>query len=248
MVEDAAQNRKFYIKASLLFYLSWIVTFEAVGKYAATLPTRDLTLPLDRLIPLMPLFIWPYELCYVFPFLPLLVLKDWHRFNRAILAVILANLTAYVVYVLLPISFPRPQLGKSLSDIVLGMEYSVDFYPGANKLPSLHVAFAWIVYFVCRKQNLKKAAEAFMLLFVILITVSTLFVKQHILVDTVTGVLWAFGAWWLSQFLYSQLVDLENDPRIALKQLLKKVLPFVFLFMAVLFLAADLHWERIVKW
>ena len=75
MVTAAAAEKRFYLKASLLFYLAWILVFETVGKYAATLPTRDLTLGLDKMIPVAAVFVWPYELCYLFPFLPL----QWGR-------------------------------------------------------------------------------------------------------------------------------------------------------------------------
>jgi membrane-associated phospholipid phosphatase len=248
MVTTAAAEKRFYLKASLLFYLAWILVFEAVGKYAATLPTRDLTLGFDRLIPVAAVFVWPYELCYLFPFLPFFLVKDWHKINRAILAVILANLTAYVVYFALPISFPRPELGRSLSDVVLRLEQNFDFKPGANKLPSLHVAFAWIVYIICRKQDLKKRTQALILGGAMLITVSTLFTKQHIILDVVFGVAWAFVAWWASGFLYPRLADVEAEPRTALKQMFRTILPGAAVFLVALFATADILWKRIYPW
>lgn len=143
------RDRKFYIKVSLVVYFTWAVVFEAVGWYASTLPAEDLTTHVDRQIPFIPVFIWAYLLCYVFPFLPLFVIKDWHRFNRGLLAIILANISAFTVYLTFPISFPRPELGHTLSEHLLSFIYGVDFHPGANKLPSLHVTFAWIIYLVC---------------------------------------------------------------------------------------------------
>ncbi len=216
------QERKHYIKITLLVYGIWIVVFEAVGRYAATLPTRDLTTFLDRLIPLVPEFIWPYELCYVFPFLPLFAIKDFHRFNRTLLSIIFANISAFIVYLTFPIAFPRPELGQSLSERILYLEYAGDFYPGANKLPSLHVTFAWLVYFACRKQRLSKAGDAIVLLTAILITLSTLFVKQHIILDVVAGILWAFAAWGSANYLYPFLVEPQAPAPVALKEMLKR--------------------------
>ena len=126
-------------------YGAWIVAFEAVGRYAATLRTVDLTTPWDAAIPLIPAFVWAYELCYLLPFLPLLVLQDWRRFDVALTAMVIANLTAFAVYLLVPESFPRPALGSTLSERVLALEYAMDFSPGANNLPSMHVAASWIV-------------------------------------------------------------------------------------------------------
>jgi protein-S-isoprenylcysteine O-methyltransferase Ste14 len=216
------QDRKHYIKITLLAYAIWIVMFEAVGRYAAMLPTRDLTTFLDRQIPLIPEFIWPYELCYVFPFLPLFVIKDFHRFNRTLLSIIFANLSAFILYLTFPIAFPRPELGQSLSEKILYLEYASDFYPGANKLPSLHVTFAWLVYFACRKQRLSKAGDAIVLLTAMLITLSTMFVKQHIILDVVAGVLWAFAAWGTANYFYPLLADPQEPAPLALKKMLKR--------------------------
>ena len=72
-----------YAGILLVAYAIWFVTFMAVGRYAATLRTRDLTSALDRAIPLVPAFVWPYELCYALPVAALFVLRDFRRFDRA---------------------------------------------------------------------------------------------------------------------------------------------------------------------
>jgi membrane-associated phospholipid phosphatase len=239
-------ERRYYFKVSLLAYLVWIIVFEAVGLYAATLPTRDVTLPLDRRIPLIPEFIWPYLLCYVFPFLPLLVVKDWHRFNRALLAIILANAAAFLVYVLLPIAFPHPELGPSFSDRVLALQFRYDFKPGANKLPSLHVTYAWIVYLLCRKQGLGRLRNGLILLAAALISVSTIFVRQHILLDVLTGAAWAFAAWFAAGRLYPRLAPAGAAPAEALRRLIGRAALPLLLYTTLLIFLADLHYRRIL--
>lgn len=240
------QERLHYLKISLLAYLIWIIVFEAIGWYAVTLPTKDVTLPLDRHIPLIPWFIWPYLLCYVFPFLPLVVVKDWHRFNKALLAILLANATAFLVYILWPIAFPHPELGSGLSDRILAFQFQYDFKPGANKLPSLHVTFAWLVYLVCRKQGLGRFRECLIFLTAMLISVSTLFVKQHIVLDVLAGAAWAFAAWFAAGRLYPRLAAPGMGPAEALKRLMgKTALPFL-LYTALLVFLADLHYRRIL--
>src|SRR4030042_1569341 len=91
-------ERKFYIKVSLLVFLVWLILFELVGRYAAKLPTHDITSFFDKQIPLVPQFIWPYMMCYSFPFLPLLVVEDYHRLNFTPLSIILANFSAFILY------------------------------------------------------------------------------------------------------------------------------------------------------
>jgi hypothetical protein len=66
---DEARARRHYAKVLVVVYLAWIVAFQIVGRYAQTLLTRDLTTAWDRAIPFVAAFVWPYEVCYVFPFL-----------------------------------------------------------------------------------------------------------------------------------------------------------------------------------
>jgi len=221
---------KFYLKVSLTVYVIWLIVFEAVGWYANTLPTKDITSFMDREIPLIPEFIWPYMLCYVFPLVPLFVIKDWHRFNRALLSIIVANLSAYIVYLIFPVAFPRPELGQSISERLLSFEYAIDFYPGANKLPSLHVIFAWIVFLACRGQRLNKFGDVIIFLIAVVISISALFVKQHILIDVVAGIIWAFIAWILAGYIYRSLIDSKMDPMTGLRHMVKKLIPVVLLY------------------
>ena len=226
-------DRRFYIKISLAVYFIWAIVFEAIGSYASTLPARDFTTYIDNQIPLIPVFVWAYVLCYVFPFLPLFALKDWHRFNRALLSIILANLSAFILYLIIPVSFPRPELGQSLSERLLSFIYGVDFHPGANKLPSLHVTFTWIIYLACRGQRLNRFGESIVFLLAVMITFSALFVKQHIVLDVGVGVFWAFSAWILSGYLYRFLTNPFTDPRAGLKQMTRRLVPIFFIFSAV---------------
>ncbi len=228
-------ERKFYIKVTLLVFLVWLILFEAVGWYAVDLPTYDVTTFIDHQIPLIPQFIWPYLLCYVFPFLPLLVVKDWHRFNLTLLSVIIANLSAFILYFIFPVAFPRPELGQSLSEHLLSFLYRVDFHPGANKLPSLHVTFTWIVYLACRGQRLNRLGQMIVFFVAVLITLSALFVKQHVVADVAAGLCWAFASWVLAGNLYKVLTSPNVDPRTGLKQMMKKLAPIMFLFAVVVF-------------
>jgi membrane-associated phospholipid phosphatase len=68
-----------------------------------------------------------------------------------------------------------------------------------------------------------------------LITLSALFVKQHVIADVVAGVCWAFTAWSLAGSLYKFLIRKNIDPRTGLKQMLKKFAPIMFMFILVIF-------------
>jgi membrane-associated phospholipid phosphatase len=227
MKTDAKQ----YTKILLIGYAAWILLFQIVGRFAATLPTFCPITPLDRIIPLVPEFIWIYQFCYVFPLLPLLVVKDYHRLNIAILAAIFANLTAFSIYLLFPIAFPHPELGQSVSERLLAFEYAADFQPGANKLPSMHVTFAWLIFLACRKQKLKRTGEIAIGSIAVGITVSTLLVKQHIVLDVIFGLIWAIGSWQLAKAMYPRFIRGAAEPRLALRKAFRSGLPAQCLWM-----------------
>ncbi len=229
-----SEIRKDYLKITLVFYLVWASVFILEGLYANSLPTSDLTSSIDKRIPLLPGFVWFYILCYIFPLVPLFFVQDWHRFNLALIAFAMCTFVAFIGHLLLPIAFPRQQLGASISENLLKFIYLNDFRPGAQNFPSLHVSFAWIIYLTCKKQGMKKIYELLILLLAGLIILSTVLVKQHLFIDIVGGTLLAFLIWFILQRSYSVHVNPKEDPRLALKLIARKTLPFFYICGAVL--------------
>ncbi|HZX41871.1 MAG TPA: phosphatase PAP2 family protein [Myxococcaceae bacterium] len=203
----------------MIGYLLWVVVFEAVGRFASTLATTDVTFEADRRIPFCAPLIWVYELCYLMPLLPVFLVHDWHRFNRLVLAFVLANVVACAAYLWYPVDFPHPVPGTDLSGRLVALEYSVDFHPGANHLPSLHVAVAWLVWLACLGRGTLRAVPLFST--AVAISVATLLVKQHVLVDVVGGIALAPATWMVSGRLYPALVK-EAGPREALGRVARR--------------------------
>jgi membrane-associated phospholipid phosphatase len=110
----------------------------------------------------------------------------------------------------------------------------------------VHVTFAWIVYLLCRSQGLGRVREGLILLTAALISVSTLFVKQHILLDVLAGAVWAFVAWGAAGRLYPRFAPAGTSPARGLNRLIgRAALPFL-LYTALLIFLADLHYRRIL--
>jgi len=97
------------------------------------------------------------------------------------------------------------------------------------------VTFTWIVYLACRGQRLNKFGQTAVFFVAVLITLSALFVKQHVVADVVAGLCWAFASWVLAGNLYRYLASPTVDPRTGLKQMMKKLTPIMFLFAVVVF-------------
>ena len=231
------RERRYYIRIALTVYAVWAVFYEAVGRLAATLPTLDWTTTLDRAIPLTPSFVWVYSFCYIFPFVPLFVIRDWHRFNRALIAIAVANLPAFVVFIVFPVAMPRADLGSSASERLLALIYTADFHPAVTSFPSLHVIFAWLIFCMCRGGRWGRVGDVMIFTVAAGITISTLFVKQHIILDAAAGVVWAIMAWKLAGILYRKLADPHAEPRVALRQVLRRLMPITLASGMLLFLA-----------
>jgi membrane-associated phospholipid phosphatase len=218
-------ERKYYVRVFIAAALTWLAAYELVGRVAARLATTNLTLPLDRTIPLVPEFVWLYAFCYIFPFVPVLVTRDWHRFNRGLLAMAIANIAAFIVYLVFPVAIPRAELGSSISERMLAFIYWLDFEPAVTEFPSLHVFFAWLIYLMSRRQRLSRWGDALLFLVALGITVSTVLVKQHFILDVLAGLIWAAGSWIAATALYARLTPLSVSAPVALRQMMSRLSP-----------------------
>jgi membrane-associated phospholipid phosphatase len=218
-------ERKYYLRVFIVASLVWLAAYELVGHAAARLTTIDLTTAVDRRIPLLPSLVWIYAFCYIYPLVPLFVTRDWHRFNRGLLAMAIANTTAFIVYLVFPVAMPRAELGASISERMLAFIYWLDFTPAVTELPSLHVFFAWLVYLMCRRQRLNRLGDALLFSVALGITVSTVFVKQHFVVDVVAGLIWAAGSWHAASLIYARLVPAAADAPTALRLVMARLSP-----------------------
>jgi membrane-associated phospholipid phosphatase len=199
---QAAQIRH-RLQICLPVYAIWVLTYESVGRYASTLPGVDVTTALDERIPFRPGWIWIYLFTYIVPLVALLVVRDEQRVYRALFAVALASLSAYAVFIVFPVRLPRPELGGGLNDQLVALAQSLD-HP-ANQLPSLHVANAWILYETVAGERRSPWFRACAFALAVGITLSTLFVKAHVVLDVVTGAFWGPLAYWLAGQLHERL-------------------------------------------
>jgi membrane-associated phospholipid phosphatase len=201
MLQAAQLRHRFQV--CLPAYALWVLTYEAVGSYASRLPGVNLTTTIDELIPFRPGWIWVYVFTYVVPVAALLVVRDDQRVYRALLAVGLASLSAYLVFIYFPVKLPPPPLGTGLNDQLVALAQSVD-HP-ANQLPSLHVANAWILYATVAGERRERWFRASAAALAFAITLSTLFVKAHVVLDVVTGAVWGPTAYWAAGQLHERL-------------------------------------------
>lgn len=164
---------------------------------------------LDDKIPFIPEFIYFYILWYLLLFLvPLLVLKySKKNFNNYILTSISFITIEFLLFVAFPTTINRYQFDvNNLSTFLVDLIYKSDT-PVYNLFPSGHCAYAFLfVTLVLDTKNIKINTKFFISIISLLIILSTLFIKQHVLIDVI-GALIIIPLYY---FVKKQNIDLER--------------------------------------
>jgi len=175
-------------------------------------PTFTPLVGLDRAIPLRPEWMLVYGSLYVFVvILPLLVVRERTLIRRGMQAYLMVMVLAYAGFLLYPTSGPRPGdvAGGGFASWTLRLAYSLD--PPYNCFPSLHVAYAFVSALICYRIHRGVGLAA--AIWAALIGVSTLYTKQHYVVDVISGALMAFAAYGLFLRTHCRAAIANNDVR-----------------------------------
>lgn len=181
------------------------------------MPSRTLHQPelaFDRAVPLKPSWALVYGSLYGFLILlPVLIVRQQEQIRRTVLAYLMVWTTAYVCFLVYPTVASRPAkvIGEGFGVWGLGLLYSAD--PPYNCFPSLHVAHSFVSALTCFRVNRGVGIAA--ALCASLIGISTLFTKQHYILDVIAGIFLACVAYVLFLRKYPREEIPELDRRVA---------------------------------
>lgn len=151
----------------------------------------NFTLGLDNKIPFIASFIIIYVLAFVQWIVGYVVIARESKevCYKYLSAELIAKFLCLIFFFVLPTTMVRPEIASS--GFTLGLVkfiYAMD--APVNLFPSIHCLESWMVFrgsLACKKvPNLYKVI---MLIFSILVCLSTVFVKQHVVIDIVGGIL-----------------------------------------------------------
>jgi membrane-associated phospholipid phosphatase len=169
--------------------------YLGVNRLVGDGPFHRLDLPIDHQIPYLPIFVFPYVLVYFTPALAAIFLRDRAELYRAFLAFGLNAAICFPIFLLLPVELPRENpIPDSLSGHLLAWVHRLD--RPVNCFPSHHVSTAFTTFFAVRRQE--PIWGGVFGVCAVMIAISTLFVKQHYLVDVPAGIGIACLTLWLS--------------------------------------------------
>ena len=169
--------------------------------------SASLLLAIDRKIPFKPRWVWVYSLLY-YPFVvsTILTIRDFRQFAYTAANFMILLAMQVTIAFLFPVRTPAHwriyDAKNSISEKFLSVVHSVD--KGGNCFPSMHIAVVTLsALHTTTNLHDKLGMNAYAVFALpILIAVSTLFTKQHYILDIPAGVALAIAVFMLHRFIY----------------------------------------------
>ncbi len=191
---------KEFSHVALLFY--WVIygLFFLYFERIRTCTYNTVECSLDAYIPFVPLFIVPYFFWFVYLIGMLLYtfFCDVAAFKKYMWYIILTYSVTIVVYFVYPTKQElRPVIEEGASGLARIVSGLYVFDTNTNVCPSIHVLGSLAVFFTSRECKPFKKPWIKLVFFVlaVLISVSTVFLKQHSAVDILAAVVVALGCY-----------------------------------------------------
>jgi membrane-associated phospholipid phosphatase len=217
----ASLTRPYRVTVPMVLMMLLVPCYIFIAERMPGRPAHAPALAWDRALPLRPAWALVYGCLYLFLIvLPVLVVREEELIRRTVLAYLVVWIAAYVCFLAWPTAAPRPIEVGGGGFAVWGLRFLYSADPPYNCFPSLHVAHSFVSALAVRRVNRGVGTAA--LAAASLVALSTLFTKQHYVVDVAAGVLLAGAAWVI--FLRSAPPDAPDADRRAAPALAALVL------------------------
>jgi membrane-associated phospholipid phosphatase len=189
-----------------------------IGDLASGWTVHAPEMALDRALPLAPSWAMVYLSLFLAALLPVFVVHQQALIRRVILAYLSVWLVSYAFFLTYPTIAPQHEevTGKGFSALALQTIYEADVQ--YNCFPSLHVAQCFLAALAC--YCVHRGVGLVTGLWASLVGLSTLYTKQHYVVDVIAGAFLAYAAY---------LVFLRGYPRDAIPKLERRLAPVLAL-------------------
>jgi membrane-associated phospholipid phosphatase len=187
-------NKSRLICFSILIFLLFIyelLNFPHIKVY-------NLKILIDDYIPFIPAFAFIYISFIPFVLISLLYFMFFCDFyiNFSV-SFIICQIISYIIYIFFQTFVSRPIILSNdiFSSMVLFI-YSVD--KPYNCFPSLHVSLSTVLLFYWLRKIHKYKFILF--LYVVLVIISTLFIKQHYILDFISGIILGLSSFYIANY------------------------------------------------
>lgn len=181
----------------------FVIGYFAIGYVAINwinefrLHYYDVVLPFETKIPFIPTFIFGYLLVYINIIVIYLLADEIELWRRTLVSYIFLTTLCYVIFLVFPVKMVhRPELeGWVPVNVIqaLARAYFIIDRP-YNALPSLHVSYPMLATFLVWRT--RPVWRWILLVMTIITSVSVVLVKQHYILDVITGAAAAMITYW----------------------------------------------------
>lgn len=180
-------------------YASFVLLYTLTGNLHLQPPAMLSPSLIDRAIPFLDWTVWIYHSQFLLLALNIALLKNRENLSRVFYALNFASLLSFLIFFIYPTTIPRMPLDDAgLTRTALATLYAID--APTNCFPSLHISLAWLSAAGVWREYGKRGAAIIM--WTLLISVSTMTTKQHFFIDVAGGLAVVV----LSQFLVGKIV------------------------------------------
>jgi len=172
----------------------------------------NMTTRLDEMIPLVPWTVIIYFGCYLFWLVNYILASHYGKehFYKIYTANLICKTVCMLLFLFVPTTMVRPEItGTDLFSKIMQFLYLVDTPDGL--FPSIHCIASWFCYIAVRKQKTCPYwYRVFSCVFAIMVFVSTLTTKQHVICDVICAVVLVELSFYLTKFWYYRKNHLEG--------------------------------------
>jgi membrane-associated phospholipid phosphatase len=190
----------------------WALGYVVSGRLVEHGETHSLAVRLDSEIPFSPPFVWIYLTVYMAFIIPFLLIQDKRFFRLCVASYLSVILVSVAWFMLYPVRHDRPSFAvDSLSTWALSLMYAID--TPVNCFPSMHASMAMMAALIILEVSAPLGYLA--LVHTLFIGASTLFIKQHFVLDIVAGFSLAVLMYYL--FFRQRVIDVLSKNLVSLE-------------------------------
>lgn len=177
----------------IIYMIPYLLWYFGLQQLRTNVSFTDVYTVIDKSLPFIPLFIWPYIYWYIFVLGTALYFffKDVKDFYKVIAFLFIGMTICLIIFTIFPSCFDHRPISfhaDRLTTFFINSIYSAD--KCQNVFPSIHVYNSiGCAIAICEHKGFKnkKGIKAFAIISAILITLSTMFIKQHSILDVISA-------------------------------------------------------------
>ena len=182
-------HKKKLIKRITVFSLFWIsfIGYFIIPLFTKSIPCPNWILKIDYYIPFVWWMIIPYYSYYILIIIPPFIIKNQQKINFLTTVLIQASTLCFIIYLIWPISSSHVLSSVQNNPLSYFHDLITFEYLHQNAFPSMHVSVCTIIGLAIWHH--KSKYKNIMIFIITSIFLATFLIKQHYLVDSVSGLI-----------------------------------------------------------